>query len=73
MTGLSTSNRAKCAELGKYIVYESESDELNKGLADNVYHIYRYEVATGNKVLVTPEGQASNVDSKYENVRPHCV
>ena len=60
-----SSSTARISGDGAYIVYESESDELGLGISDNVYHIYRMEVATGTKVLVTPVDQASNVDSKY--------
>ena len=63
--GTRSSSTARIAGDGAYIVYESESDELGLGLADGVYHIYRMEVATGTKVLVTPVDQASTVDSKY--------
>lgn len=64
-SGTRSSSTARVTADGAYIVYESESDELGLGLADNVYHIYRMEVATGTKVLVTPVDQASSVDSKY--------
>jgi Tol biopolymer transport system component len=60
-----SSSTARISGDGAYIVYESGSDELGLGMPDNVYHIYRMEVATGTKVLVTPVDQASDVDSKY--------
>ena len=60
-----SSSTARISGDGAYIVYESESDELGFGITDGTYHIYRMEVATGTKVLVTPVDQASNHDSKY--------
>ena len=60
-----SSSTARVSGDGAYIVYESESDELGLGITDGTYHIYRMEVATGTKVLVTPVDQASSHDSKY--------
>ena len=49
--GTRSSSTARVAADGAYVVFESESDELGLGLADNVYHIYRKDLATEVKLV----------------------
>jgi Tol biopolymer transport system component len=63
--GTRSSSTARMAAGGRFVVYESESDELGLGLGDNVYHIYRHDLTTNAVALVTPQNQSSSHDSKY--------
>ena len=54
---------------GRFVVYESESDEVNGNgdspRADGIWHIYRRDLQTGAVAQVTSVDQNSGDDSKY--------
>ena len=63
-TGTRSSSTARLSADGNYIVFESESDVAGIGVADNDYHVLRYDVSTHTVTSLVPN-QAAGEDSKY--------